>query len=260
MLKNQEAVPEPPTSVSQARVTPEELTQALAAIEARRQAEAKTIPLDQAVSELHLDSTSDEIWAEVQAQRAKAAAQQTGPPQTQIDPRLTSPRSQRFRGWPVLIAPAIALWIVGNAILTANGHHHAPVAAPILHPLAQEPETATVYADDSSLAQISQGVPASKIFVSESAGDNRWKLIKLQGHVYLQRYIAHVDALQSLQGKAFNVYNDSDSGDLEGVSTSDIRLRVDKIPLLKAGGDSDYSEVTIPNFQPDPLTTLSDGR
>ena len=117
-----------------------------------------------------------------------------------------------------------------------------------------------MYADDTALAQISNGVPASKVFVSENAGDNRWQLIKLNGHVYLQGYIAHTDTLQSLQGKAFNVYNDSDSGDLEGVSTSDIRLRVDKIPLLKAGGDSDYSEITVPNFQPDPLTTLSDGR
>ena len=64
----------------QERVTPEELARALASIETCRQAEAArlagTIPINQAVSELHLDSTSGEIWAEVQAQRAKAIAAQ----------------------------------------------------------------------------------------------------------------------------------------------------------------------------------------
>jgi hypothetical protein len=33
-------------------------------------------------------------------------------------------------------------------------------------------------------------------------------------------------------------------------------VRVDKTAMQKSGGDSDYSEVTLPNFQPDPFTTL----
>jgi len=68
---------------SQRRVTPQELTRALAAIEtkkeeaARRQEEeersvAGTITLGEAVEELGLESTPEEIWAEVQAQHAQA--------------------------------------------------------------------------------------------------------------------------------------------------------------------------------------------
>ena len=62
------------STASQTRVTPEELSQALTAIEARKQAEASrlagTIPISQVVSELNLDSTPEEILTEVQVQRA----------------------------------------------------------------------------------------------------------------------------------------------------------------------------------------------
>ncbi len=253
----------PSRSSGAPRVTPEELNVALAAIEARRQAEAKTIPIDQAVSELHLDSTSDEIWAEVKAQRTAAAAGRKKRKQQRLAEeaqKAALPRPRKRLGFTGLAL--IALSIVGFMRLDHLNTlpHSGGQAAPILHPLAQEPESVILYADDAALIQLSKGVPASKVFVSENAAGNQWQLIKLDGHVYLQGYIARTDALQSLQGKAFNVYNDSDSGDLHRVPTSDIRLRVDKTPLLKSGGDSDYSKVTIPNFQPDPLTTLSDGR
>ena len=300
MLKNQDAEQPLQTSSGQTpsgapRVTSDELNAALAAIEARKQAEASrlagTIPLDQAVADLHLDSSPDEIWAEVQGQRAKADAaqeakkrkseQQGAKPQKRTRPFQVTPApliglqagkpGVRPRGWRRLLAPVLVIGVLmGTGVIphsfTPHGFSpsllttgHSP-AAPILKPLSAFPDGKEVHADNTALAQISSGVPTSKVFVCENADDNRWKLIKLQGHVYLEGYIARTDALQSLQGKAFNVYNDDDSGDLERVHTSDIRLRVDKTPLLKAGGDSDYSEVTVPNFQPDPLTTLSEGR
>ena len=77
MLKHgEDTEADAPVSAPQARVTPQELSDALAAIEARKQAEASrlagTIPIEQAVSELHLDSSPEELWAEVQVQRGKA--------------------------------------------------------------------------------------------------------------------------------------------------------------------------------------------
>jgi len=277
MLKNQDAVPEPqisvsPASVSQARVTPDELTQALAAIEAREQAEASrlagTIAIDQAVSDLHLDSTSDEIWAEVQDQRAKAAARQVGPPQMQAKPRLIAPLTKRFRGWPVLIAPAIALWVVFSAVISGN-HHQAlstttqpaiSTAAPILRPLAVETEGRGVYADDTALVQLSEDKPLSQVIISGNPSGNRWKLFRYKGHVYLRGYVPSADTLQELQGKPLNIYNDDDSGELDGERTSNITLRVDGTPLQKSGGNSRYLGITVLNFQPDPQTTLTPGR
>lgn len=68
--------PQQINTAASARVTPEELAQAVARIEARqagqiRQQEA-TIPIGQAVEELGLDVAPEDILAEVQAQRGQA--------------------------------------------------------------------------------------------------------------------------------------------------------------------------------------------
>lgn len=262
MLKNQDAVPEPPLTVSQMRVTPDELTHALAAIEARRQADAGTIPLDQAVSELHLDSTSDEIWAEVQAQRAKAAAPKAAP---QEKPQQAQPFSAavpvvrvRPRGWRRLLAPVLVLGVLMSTGIIPHpwGHSHTAAVAPILRPLAAVPNGIEVYADDAALAEIAAGKPLSQVLISGTLGHNGWRLVKIGGHVYLRGNIASADSLEALQGKALNVYNDNNSGELFGESVSTITVRVDGAGLQKSGGDSDYSEVTLPKFQPDSFTTL----
>jgi len=269
-----------PVLAEQERVTPEELSQALASIETRRQAEAGrlagTIPIDQAVSELHLDSTSDEIWAEVQAQRAKAIAAQREQEQQEqatqearaarraarqeqaAQQRSIAPRTRGRRGWTRLLVPAVVLWVlVQNGVIPRFWHHTAPVAAPILQSLAQVPDGKEVYADDSALVQISEGKPQAQIAVSANASGNRWAMVKVGAHVYLRGYITDTPSLQPLKGKALNVYNDDNVGELRRVPTSTITLRVDKVPLQKSGGDDGFSEVTVPNFQPDPLTTLS---
>ncbi len=264
MLKNQDAaVPEPPVSippvsVAQARVTPEELTAALAAIEARRQADAKTIPLDQAVSELNLDSTSDEIWAEVQKQRAKAAAA-VSVPAAATAPKIDA--KTRRRGWRVLVAPALVIAVLMSAGVIPHpwGHTHAPIAAPVLRPLSAVPDGAEVYADDAALTQISDRRPLSQVSVSTVAAGNRWTVFKRGGHVYLRGFTESAGSLAQITGKPLNVYNDDNSGELDGDRTSNITLRADGVPLQKSGGDEGYSSVTLPNFQPDPYTTLTPG-
>ena len=155
----------------------------------------------------------------------------------------------------------VVVWVLVSTGVIPHFWNH-PDAAPVLHPLAQIPSGVEVYADDAALAQVSEGKPLAQIAVSGSATGNRWTLVKLGGHVYLRGHIASTTAtsLSSLQGKPLNVYNDDDSGELEHVSSSNVTLRLDKVPVQKSGGDGDYSEVTVPNFQPDPLTTLDAGR
>ncbi len=92
MLRQEDPQPTPSTlSAAQTRVTPEELAHALAALEARRLDETRyeenTIPIGQAVSELDIDATSEEVLAEVLAQRrAKAETAPPAPPAQQAPP------------------------------------------------------------------------------------------------------------------------------------------------------------------------------
>ncbi|MGI4788308.1 MAG: DUF3060 domain-containing protein [Janthinobacterium lividum] len=62
-------------NAAQARVTPDELNAALKALDADKQQvarlEASTVPIREVVDELHLDATPEQIWAQVQKQRAQ---------------------------------------------------------------------------------------------------------------------------------------------------------------------------------------------
>lgn len=269
MLKSHETEADLTPKVGGNRVTPQELSQALAAIEARKQQEAGTIGISDAVAELNLDATPEEIWAEVNSQRVATARQAPRTralrPQIAVTLRAVQTayaayqrRQQSRKQPPMWMFPILA----GVLLFSVNYRNHAPHvqrthSVPILRPLFQIPDGQEVYANNTALVQLSEGKPAAQITVSENQTDNRWTLVKVGGHVYLRGYIASTDSLSPLAGKALNVYNDDDSGGLEHIKTSNITLRVDNIPLQKSGGDEDFSEVTVPNFQPDPLTTLT---
>ncbi len=104
-------------SAAQARVTPQELAQATAAIEARQNAiaqhEAATIPIGEAVHQLNLEATPEEVLAEVQAQR-KA--------NTQMQATVTTnTRSQSSRVMRVVIAAQTAIILgLGMQIVSTN--------------------------------------------------------------------------------------------------------------------------------------------
>ncbi len=274
MLKSQdtntEAQTPRPSNLGKARVTPQELSAALAAIESRKQAEASllagTIPIEDAVSDLHLDSTPEEIWAEVNAQRQKQAQEKLAREQARLavptaPKQFIAPARVKNRKWMGIFAPFLLIWVLMQAGVIPNFWHHrhgAAVHTTQFQNLSQVPDGQEFYCATPELVPISKGKPLSQIsdFLTEDPG-NTWSLVKMGGHVYMHGFIARADALESLQGKAIKVYNDDNSGELQGEATSNITLRVDKVPLQKSGGDDGFSEVTVPNFQPDPLTTLS---
>lgn len=83
------------SAAASARVTPEELAQALACIEARQAEQAKqqkaTIPIGQAVKELGLNAAPEEILAEIQAQRDQNALRMTDRLPDVLPPMATTP-------------------------------------------------------------------------------------------------------------------------------------------------------------------------
>ena len=190
-------------------------------------------------------------------------------------PRVTpqaAPRSGRgsrrrftplsiFTGTFLLVFTGTLIWITVSHFWHSGGH-----AAPIWRPLSAEPDGKILYADsldNEAVWEITEGKPASQIIISENDAGSRWTLFKMAGHVYLRGYIANTDSLRSLQGHTVEVYSDSSlsglGGTVWGENASKITLRID---MYGVGTDDDdlYSEVSVPNFQPDSHTTLSDWR
>lgn len=118
------------TPAAQIRVTSEELTQAINALQASKDEAARhlagTVPIGEVVKELNLEATPEEVWTQVQkqrtqqaaeaaaaeaaaAQRTQAAAAQAGiyqtPPQAplqQIPLQIPlRPRRRRWRWWAI---------------------------------------------------------------------------------------------------------------------------------------------------------------
>ena len=71
MLKHEDHLETPAQTAAQARVTPQELAAALARLEARQGGLDGTIPLGDAVQELGLNATPEELLREIEAGRAR---------------------------------------------------------------------------------------------------------------------------------------------------------------------------------------------
>jgi hypothetical protein len=102
---------------AQRRVSAAELTRAVSALEDAKAAErvAGVAPIGQVVDELGLDSTPEEIWAQVQKQRAEAAPKPQTVPTQQIGRQVR--RGWRgMRGWAWIV-----FWCTGGFGLLAGG-------------------------------------------------------------------------------------------------------------------------------------------
>lgn len=80
MLQHESQEQAAATPAAQIRVTSEELAQAINALEAREDEAARhlagTVPIGEVVAELKLEATPEEVWAQVQRQRAQAAQEE----------------------------------------------------------------------------------------------------------------------------------------------------------------------------------------
>ncbi len=232
----------------QRRVTPEELTRALAAIEARKQEAArhqeaeqayleKTIPVDEAVRELSLEATPEEIWAEVEAQRAAEPddkplpeggqeTETTAPLAPDFSPLYTqaasaAPLSQR-RQWSRgrVIGAALATSVIG--LVLALSHHQGSIqsagmpfvqAGTSAYNVANFPDAIPFELTGHDLNSVLHGEDTSKIGVDPGISYNAngtpgwWSLIKYDGHVYLRGYIAAPPTEEALPGRTVDIDN-----------------------------------------------------
>jgi hypothetical protein len=268
MLQRQE--PEENTPLIEHRVTTEEFTQAVAALESRKEEErqrlAGTVPIAQTVQELGIDAAPDEIWTEVQAQRARQAAAQTAPPPheetgQQIPNRNYFPYQSVYRDVPRRHQRWFTILIMAfffTRIFSLNVHHPHGVVSPIttttasIKTLAEIPNGHTVYCDNATLQNLDFEIdhvgPPSQALVHEQRGKNDWALIKYDGHVYLRGYtIALSD--QAMQAQPVKIYNSSPAQGLP------ITVRLDRLEWQgnMSGGDmnGNWSEITVSHPQLD---------
>ncbi len=194
MLKHEDTSETPSRSAAQVRVTPEELAAALARLEARQGGLEGTIPLGDAVQELGLNTTPEELLREIEAGRARV---QENLPQTQ--PK----RSNRIGIGAVF---ALALLLSGGMVAFLRS-----VPSP---PVADSPAIVTVSAPQAAPKPISLDPnlmvhdASGKLVMLSEVGDNQpvhcryfggrflqanpqdnyesWELIKHDGQIYVR--------------------------------------------------------------------------
>jgi hypothetical protein len=193
---NQEAEQQNVSAALRARVTPEELARAIAALESKREAERQqqhdTVPLGEMVHQLGIDVTPEELLAEVEeARAARIAAQQAG------GRRLTPRQANWFLIFllALLVAPTL-LAVLFARLRVSPPRKASPTLAMI--PLSQVADGQIVHIDYHTLSSLAAGQgEAGKMLVDarltgadRTAGspafDTEWTLIR-QGNAFVVR-------------------------------------------------------------------------
>ena len=125
MLKHDETQELP---AARQRVTAQELARAVSALDEARAAEqiSGTTSIGQVVDELNLDSTPEEIWAQVQQQRVEDAAKMAAKAAPKQTARVSLAARRRVRGWREIKGWVwIAFWCCGGLGLVSHWVHPA---------------------------------------------------------------------------------------------------------------------------------------
>ncbi len=200
MLKHQDisqAQPQMPSpSAAKVRVTPEELAAAITALQIRKEGQPGTIAIGEAVEELGLDVTPEEVLAEVQAWQ-----------------QATPQRARRQRGRSFVLALGIAGVLLGFTINTGiltqpqanqivagtepfqvEPHLLALTPAspqPMVTTLAEAPEDKTLYCSpyDIEVAAMSRNAQEAQRYISQPITEMNWPVVKRGKNIYLRGWI-----------------------------------------------------------------------
>lgn len=183
-----------PSPAAQVRVTPQELAEALARLDARQGGLDGTIPLGDAVQELGLNATPEELLREIEAGRARQQA--------------SHPKMRVARAGRAAAALTCGGLLLLGGLFAFRGEAPAPPAAiAVLAPATPQaapitvPDTLLVRQRDGKmvlLSEVTDGQPVlcdlaatdtSATLTNWSPGDGHWTLIKHGGRVYLRGWI-----------------------------------------------------------------------
>ena len=270
--------------LSHHRVTPEELTRALAKIEARKQEalrneeaarESKqaylsaTIPVEEAVRELNLEVSPDEIWAEVQEQRAADTHTETIPaavepeaveegvslyhvPELKNPPAFVVRRPHRWTGRQSAVTGLI-LAVLGFTALSSQLHRslHSTVplgqavqAAPSQFNVAGFPNGIPFELTGEDLDRLLHGEDAAKVGVDPNNNYDPnvsygwWSLVKYDDHVYVRGYVPAPPSKEQFPHRVVEIDNAIVPED--GNRPAEVTLRLDTLKFC-----SFYDHITV---------------
>lgn len=229
---------------AQVRVTTKELADAMASLQARKEAAARrmegSIPIGEAIQELQLDATPEELLAEVQALRER--------------PAESSHRRSRAglagRSAIALLVLVGGLWMVRGLRVAAPETPPAPtVSMPSL--LTISAPAATLVQDNSGptpvlrtlgevqnerpvLSSLSQ-TEASVAFVNFSNPALTWTLIKHDGQIYVRGWMPNMSRQAMAAGDVEIFSHKADV--VPGNAPIPVTLRLDRLRCLPGHGD-----------------------
>lgn len=255
--------PDAGVPAAQVRVTAEEFARAVARHQARREEAAQklegTVSLGDAVQELNIDITPEELLAEVQAARAEQQAVGAAP-QGRRRPRLG-----------VLVASVGLLTILSGGLWEMRGMRAAVSPTAIVDaPAPQTPPPVSVAAPGTTLVQdnsgkgpvlrtlqeIRDGVPVRcdltvtegrATFTNFSSPGSAWTLIKHDGQVYVRGWIPDM-SMQAIRATGVTLYGQKEMVP-SGAAPRAVSLRLDGLQC--APGQQDDEMIVAQKVQPD---------
>ena len=192
MLKHSDNETEPTILAAKVRVTPAELADALAVLQARKDGDLGTISLGEAVQELNLDATPDEVLKVVQARRDQMQGEQA------------NSRRKKKRTRRLVLAAAVVALLPTLRVLEVSYYNHATrsaamtqAASGMRHSIALDPN---LLVGESSgkvvmLSEVGDNQPVHCTLDGSSGGFGPyspssdatfWTLIKHDGRVYVR--------------------------------------------------------------------------
>lgn len=192
MLKHEDNPQTQSPPAAQVRVTPEELAAAITALQIRKEGQPGTIAIGDAVEELGLDVTPEEVLAEVQARQQQAASKK----------RVS--RGRQFILGLGLAGVLLGLTVDGNGLLHRIDGSDARQASTDMTPLSIKAAPNLTVGDASgkieTLSEVGDNQPVRCTFDNQSStlqyyypsSSALWTLIKHHGRVYVRGWMLNV--------------------------------------------------------------------
>ncbi len=235
----------------QVRVTAEEFARAVARHQARREEAAQklegTVSLGDAVQELNVDITPEELLAEVQAARAEQAARAA------VAQTRRRPRTGLFLASAGLLA-ALTIGIYGARTAPAPDAQATVVTAPQSPPAVSIAVPGALLVQDTrgampvlrTLQEMEDGVPV-RCSLTQTDGhatladfsnpNSAWTLVKHDGQVYVRGWIPNMSP-QAMQISGVTLYN-TQTLVPSGAAPRRVSLPLDGIQVVPGQGDDE---------------------